>query len=315
MKRSLGCRRELLGAPSQARAFVGVPESRSSRSTVRPVRRLEIAALVLALAAAVAGCGGDSGGSDLDESARPTTAAAAVTTVPVPTTGAAATGPPTDLTLRITGVRLINSEESDSGMRVLLPSGVPSASVTLTGLPSPNRVVSVCQARELERRMSVAVCRMPASGEAVTVALGSAASGVEIVQVGVAGSGPAGNTLALDDVTVRYAAFSREMSVRLPQIAAGESGGTPTFGLTPASGNGVYRATLNWTVIPVFGGTDSTAQLALVEPGGGTGQTRTGSGQVEFSGNVPPPVGNVDIRVQNTGSAAMVGPTLTVLLP
>ena len=273
--------------------------------------------MTLAMAAAVAGCGGDGGGSgEGDDLATPTTAAAtAGTTVAVPTTAAPATGPPSDLTLRITGVRLVNSEESDSGMRVLLPAGVASATVTLGGLPSPNRVISVCQARELERRMSVGVCRMPASGEAVTVALGSAASGVEIVQVGVAGSGPAGNTLALEDVSVRYTASSRETRVRLPQVAAGESGGTPAFGLSPASADGAYRATLNWAVIPVFGGTDSNGQLALVEAGGGTGQTRNGSGQVELSGNVPPPVGNVAIRVQNVGSAAMVNPTLSLLLP
>ena len=280
------------------------------------MRRLKIAALTLVLAAAVAGCGGDSGGgSDLDESATPTTVAATATTAPVPTTGAAATGPATDLTLRITGVRLVNSEESDSGMRVLLPAGVTNASVTLSGLPSPNRVISVCQARELERRMSVPVCRMPGGGEAVTVALGSAASGVEIIQVGVAGSGPAGNTLALEEVTVRYTAASRETRVRLPQVAAGESGGTPTFGLSPASADGAYRATLNWTVIPVFGGTDSNGQLMLVEAGGGTSQTRNGSGQVQLNGNVAPPVGSVAIRVQNIGSAAMVNPTLTLLLP
>ena len=272
--------------------------------------------MTVAMAAAVAGCGGDGGGSGgADDLATPTTVRAVETTVPVPSTAAPTTGPLTDLTLRITGVRLVNSEESDSGMRVLLPAGVANASVTLTGLPSPNRVISVCQARELERRMSVAVCRMPAGGEAVTVALGSAASGVEIVQVGVAGSGPAGNTLALEDVSVRYAAPSREMRVRLPQIAAGESGGTPAFRLTPASADGAYRATLNWTVIPVFGGSDSNGQLSLVEAGGGTGETRNGSGQVELSGNVPPPVGNVAIRVQNIGSAAMVSPTLTLLLP
>ena len=275
---------------------------------------MKIAAMALAMAAAVAGCGGDSGGDD-DESSAPTTAAAVATTVPVPSTAAGTTLPPTNLTLRITGVRLVNSEESDSGMRVLLPAGVATASVTLTGVPSPNRVISVCQARELERRMSVAVCRMPASGEAVTVALGSAASGVEIVQVGVAGSGPAGNTLALEEVTVRYAASSREMNVRLPQIAAGEAGGTPTFGLAPASANGAYRATLSWTVIPVFGGTDSNGQLALVEPGGGTGQARNGSAGVQLSGNIAPPVGDVGIRVQNLGSAAMVSPTLALLLP
>lgn len=275
------------------------------------MRRFRLVAVVLALAAA--GCGSDGGGDPAGEGASPTTVPA--TTAPVPSTAGGTTVPPTNLTLRITDVRLVNSEESDSGMRVLLPAGVTTASVTITGLPSPNQVVSVCQAQELDRRFSGAACRRPASGEAVNVALGSAASGVEVVQVGVTGAGAAGNTLELEEVTIRYAASSREVNARLPQIAAGESGGRPAFGLTPASADGTYRATLTWTVIPVFGGTSASGQLELLEGGNATGQAQSGAGQAQLTGKVSTPGRDAAIRVQNTGSAALVTPKLNALLP
>jgi hypothetical protein len=276
-----------------------------------PVRRFPVAALVLAMTIVAAGCGGDGGGDDDEDLGLPANPSA-TTTMPVPSTAAGTTLPPSNLTLRLTGVRLANSEESDNGMRILLPAGVSTASVTLTGLPSPNRVVSVCQARELDRRQEAATCRTPASGEAVTVTLGSAASGVELLQLGTVGTGPAGNSAALDEVTIRYAASSRELNVRLPQIAGGEPG--PTFGLTPASTDGTYRATLSWTVIPVFGGSVANGQLELLEGGNATNQAQS-SGEVRLSGNVPAPVGDVAIRVQNVGTAALVTPKLNLLLP
>jgi hypothetical protein len=269
--------------------------------------------MVLAMAAAVSGCGGKGGGDTGDDAAPPSTGVA--TTAPVPSTAGGTTVPPTNLSLRITDVRLVNSEESDSGMRVLLPAGVGSASVTLTGLPSPNRVISVCQARELERRFSGAACRTPASGETVTVTLGSAASGVEIVQVGVSGPGPAGNSAALEEVSIRYAASSRELRIRLPQIAAGDAGGRPTFALTPPSADGAYRATLNWTVIAVFGGSPANAQLELLSGGSQVNQAQSTASEVRLTGTVPPPVGDVAIRAQNVGSSALVTPNLVAVLP
>jgi len=164
-------------------------------------------------------------------------------------------------------------------MRVLLPTGVTTASVTLTGLPAPNRVISVCQARELDRRLATGACRTPANGEAVTVALGAAASGVEIVQVGVPDAGPGGNSAALDEVTIRDGASSRELNVRLPPIPAGETGGRPTFGLTPASAHSsTYKATLTWTVIQTFGGTASNSRLELLEGGNVANQAQGGAG-------------------------------------
>jgi hypothetical protein len=200
-------------------------------------------------------------------------------------------------------------------MRILLPAGVATASVTLTGLPTPNRVISVCQARDLDSRLSSAACRTPANGEAVMVALGAAATGVEIVQVGVTGAGPAGNSAALDEVTIRYAASSREVSARLPQVAAGDAGGAPAFGLTPAGADGAYRGTLGWTVIAVFGGTPASGQLELVQGGAVANQAQGSAAGVQLNGKVPAPGTEAAIRIRNVGVSALVTPKLTALLP
>jgi len=270
--------------------------------------------MFLTLAAAAAGCGGGGGTDENVQGPPDSTPATAATTVPVPSTSAGTTVPGTNLSLRMTDLRLLNSEESDNGLRVLLPAGVTSASVTVMGLPSPNRVISVCQASELDRRLSTAACRMPANGEAVTLPLGSAASGVEIIQVGVSGSGPAASTTSLDEVTIKYTASSREVNVRLPQIASGEAGGRPTFALAPASPNGNYRATLTWSVIQVFGGTSSNAQVELVQGGSAANKAEGGGLDVRLNGTLSPP-GEGAIRVGNIGSGAMVSPKLALLLP
>ncbi len=275
-----------------------------------PVKRFGTLAGVLAMAAAAAACGAKSG-SGVDAGG-PSSTSVAATTVAVPSTVAGTTVPPSNLTLRVTEVHLVNSEESDSGMRILLPAGVATASVTLTGLPSPNQVISVCQARGLDSRLTGAACRTPANDEAVNVTLGAAASGVEIVQVGVNGSGPGANTARLDAVVIRYAASSRELNVRLPQIAAGEQ---PAFALTPAGSGGSYRAALTWTVIPVFGGTASSGQVQLLQNGSVASQAQGGAAGVQLEGTVPAPAGDVSIRLQNIGEAALVSPKLAALLP
>jgi hypothetical protein len=288
-------------------------EGASVREYGAPVRRFRMIALLVAMTVATAACGGggDEATDDDVDGASPTTVA---TTVPVPTTGGGTTVPAASLTLRITDLRLVNSEESDNGVRVLLPAGVATASVTVNGLPNPNRVISVCQANDLDRRMSAAACRMPANGEAVNVNLGSAASGVEIVQAGTSSSGPAGNMTILEDVTIRYSASSREVTARLAQIAAGESGGRPSFTLTPAGSSGAYRAQLAWSVIQVFGGTPTNAQLELVQGGTATKQAEGGGLQVRLEGTLSP-AGEAAFRVTNNGSAAMVTPKLALLLP
>jgi hypothetical protein len=277
------------------------------------VRRFKTLALMLVMTALAAGCG-SSGGDETDTDVEPAPERPPLSASAVPTTSGGTTIPATNLTLRMTDVRVVNSEESDSGMRVILPAGVASASVTVNGLPSPNRVISVCQANELDRRLSAAACRTPANGEAVTVALGSAATGVEIAQVGVSGAGPEGNITILSDVTIRYAASSREVSLRLQEVAGSDEGGRPTFSMTPA-GTGAYRAQLNWKIIPVFGGTDSRGRLELVQGGNVTNQTEGSNTQALLDGTVPAGAGDVAIRIRNVGTAAMVTPQLTVTFP
>ena len=258
----------------------------------------------MAVLAAACGGGGDDGG---DESASDPVAP---TTVPVPSTTAGSTVPPINLTLRITDVRLAISEEADRGLRVLLPAGVGTASVTLAGVPSANRLISVCQTQDLDGVAGGAACRTPASGEAVNVTLGTAARGVEVIHAAAtAGT----NTFTLEEVTIRYAASSREVNVRLPQMAP-ENPGRPTLTLTPPSTDGTYRATFTWRVIAAFGGTPSSGQLEAVAGGTAVNQAQ-GSGEVQLTGRVPTPGAEVSIRVQNLGTALLVTPKLTLVLP
>lgn len=277
------------------------------------MRRFKTLALLLVMSAVAAGCGG-SGGEETVGDVEPAPERPPLTTTPVPTTAGGTTVPLTNLTLRLTDVRVVNSEESDSGLRILLPAGVATASVTVNGLPSPNRVISVCQARELDKRLSGAACRTPANGEAVTVTLGSAATGIEVAQVGVSGSGPEGNITALSDVTVRYAASSREVRLRLQEVPGSDGGGRPTFSMTPA-GTGTYRAQLNWKIIQVFGGTDSRGSLELLQGGNVSNQAESNNTQAQLNGTAPAGAGDLAIRIRNIGTAAMVTPQLTATFP
>jgi hypothetical protein len=262
-------------------------------------------ALVMTVAAAGCGSGGGSGSASGSNST-------AGTSTTIPPTSAQPGGPATNFTLRITNVHLLNSEETDNALRIQLPGGVTTASVTLTGLPTPNQVISVCQAATLDQKLAAATCRNPANGQAVTLPLGPATPVVEVDQVGVSGAGAGGNTTAIDQVTIQYAASSRQLNVRLPQVAANDVG--PAFALTPASADGSYQASLSWTVILTFGGAAANGQLELVQGGNVTNQAAAGA-NVKLSGNVPPPVGDVAIRVRNPGAAALVAPHLTMTLP
>lgn len=272
------------------------------------MRRFTRVLAVLAVALA-AGCGG---GGSKTATGGATSATTVATTVPAPTTTA---GPATALTLRVTDLHLANSEESDNAVRILLPAGVASASVTLMGLPTPNQIVSVCQANDLNQRMSAPVCRTPANGEAATIALGSAASGVEIIQMGASGTGATATPITVDEALIRYSASTRDVRVRLGQIASGDSGGRPTFGLTPPSTAGTYQAELTWTVIQVFGGTASDGQLELVQGTTVADHADNAALDVRLNGTLPQPVAETAVRLQNLGTGALVNPKLTLLLP
>lgn len=274
-------------------------------------------AAVLVFAASAAACGGGGGGgTDNNDAAAPvpTTTAPVATTAATGTTLPTTNAPGTNLSLHMTDLRVGNSEESDNAVRVLLPAGVTTVTVSITGLPTPNQVISVCQANDLQQRLPTAACRMPAAGATATLPLGNGATGVEIVQVGVNGSGPGASVTALSDVIISYAASSRDVSVRLPQIEAGDTGNKPTFTLTPPGPTGAYKAVLNWTVVQVFGGTSSSAQIDLVQNGNSVNKASGGGLQVQLTGNAPSP-GEAGFRVQNTGAGALVSVRLVLTMP
>jgi hypothetical protein len=279
------------------------------------VKRLGTVALALALTVAGASCGGD---SDQETDAAGPAPSAETTAVAAPTSAPGPTIPSTNLTLRITDVRLApTTEDADNTVRILLPSGVANASVTVTGAPASSRAVSVCQTRELDKRLDAAQCRTPNSGEAVSVSLGSVASGVELAYVPTPATGATGSgstTVPVDEVTIRYTATSREVRVRLPQIAIEDAAGRPTFALTPPSTDGGYRATLSWAIIAVFGGGVGTGQLELVQGGNVVNQAQA-SADTRLTGTLPNPGTEAAIRARNVGTSALVTPKLTLLLP
>jgi hypothetical protein len=244
-------------------------------------------------------------------STNPTTSAS-VASGPSSSAGPPTSAPPTTpaaVTLSITDLRLINSEESDNALRILVESAAPELTVTVTGVPSPNRVILVCPANELARRTAPATgCVTPASGEAVKVPHGEANKGVEIVQVGVSGAGAAGNSTAIGEVTISYPATSRQVQFRLPPLPPGDAGRPPSFRMTPA-GAGAYQATAAFT--PAVGN-QGEAELTLVTGSATTNQAR-GSGP-SLSGNLNPPV-EATIRLRNSGSVALTALTLTAQFP
>ncbi len=225
---------------------------------------------------------------------------------PVPTTAA---GPPGVVTLLVTDLRLINSEESDNAFRVLIESAAPAVAVKVTGVPTPNLVVLVCPVDDLGRRSAPAAdCVTPASGETVQVPHRPAYRGVEIVQVGVSSGGPAGNSTAVSEIAIRYPATSREADFRLPALQEGESGSRPLLKMTPA-GSGAYSATATFTAA---GGGPGEAELTLVSD---TANQNTARGPgPSLSGNLIPPA-EAGFRIRNRGSTALLGTTLDVLFP
>lgn len=263
--------------------------------------------LLMALAAGACGSGKGSGSETVGTPA-------ASTTTPVASTAGGTTVPPTNLTLRITDLRLVISEETNRGVRVLLPAGVASAKVTLPDIPAPNRAISVCQTQDLNAVMSSATCRTPTGSDPVTVTLGAEARGVEIIHVSTPISGPTTSTFNLKEVDISYTASSREVNVRLPQIENGDAGGRPTFALTPAATDGAYRATFAWQVIQTFGGTPSLGQLELLSAGSAADHSQ-GSPETRLNGTAPAPRTDLAIRATNLGTSVLINPTLNLLLP
>lgn len=258
------------------------------------------------LATTLAGCDVDGSPTVSTSSSAPATGVSTTSPATTSTTAAAAG----NVTLSLTGVRLVNSEESDNALRVLFDSAAADVSVTLTGIPSPNRVVLVCPAAELDRPVRAqGGCATPSSGETVKVAHGSAYKGVEVVQVGVAGTGPAANSTTVGEITVAYPATSREVRLRLPPLREGESGGRPSLRMSPV-GSGAYRASATWSST---GGGTGEAELVLVAGSSTVSRARGGPGSM-LNGNLSPPA-EATYRFGNTGSVPLLTPTLTLLFP
>ena len=265
--------------------------------------RLARGAVCLFVLAVAAACTADESTGPSNPTS--TTAAEPPTTAAPSTTAAVAssTVPAGSVTLRATGVRLVNSEESDNALRALFESAASEVTVVLTGIPSPNRVVLVCPATELERRVTGPGCVTPAEGEPVRVAHRPNHRGVEVVQVGVAGTGPAANSITVGQIAITYPPTSRDVRLRLPPLRPGEAG-APSFTLSPA-GPGTYRATATWT-----GG--GTAEVTFTV---GSNVSRSeGPPGAQATGSVSPPAeGTVGIR--NTGSSTLTALVVTALFP
>ncbi|MCA1692390.1 MAG: hypothetical protein LC733_09395 [Actinobacteria bacterium] len=236
-------------------------------------------------------------------STSPTTLTSAVPT----NSGPASTAPAASgtVTFRARDVQLANSEESDNGFRVLIGSPDEEVAVVLGGIPSPNRVVFVCPATELERRVPAPGCLTPEPGEVVRVSHAPDRRGVEVVQVGATGAGAAGNSTLLSEVAVTYTPASREVQLRLPPVPPGEA--TPSFVLTPA-GAGDYRASANWP-----GGGSTTVALTMTVGTKVVSQIE-GSSVSQLDGNVSPPEEGV-LRLRNPGSTTLTGLTISALFP
>ena len=251
-------------------------------------------------------------GCDGGDSARPPAGSSPSTTVALPTTPSTTTtvlpappgGPAGSVTLRANDVRLVNAEESDSAFRALFDSSASEVTVVLRGVPSPNRVVFVCPAAELERREPVGGCVTPSDGEAVTVSHRPERRGVEVVQVGVSGAAPGGNATTVAEIAITYPPTSREVRLRLPPLPSGDAGPAPSFTLSPA-GPGTYRATATWA-----GGANAEVTFAV-----GSNVSRSeGPPGAQTTGSVSPPVEGT-LRVRNTSSSTLLGLTVTALFP
>lgn len=259
---------------------------------------------------ALAGAGCPSDGGSPQPGGTTTAPTSPPLTAPTLTTRPGTTGD--SVTLTITDLRLVNSEESDNGLRVFMDTAgaPPDVAVVLTGgVPSPNRTIRVCPAVELETRVSAPGCATPASGEVVKVPHLPNYRGVEIVQVGVAAAGPGANSTAVGEIAITFPAATRQVRVRLPAVSAGDAGGRPAFKLTPP-GPGSYRASAQWA--PTATGTGE-AELTLTTPTSTVSRAQGGPG-TSLTGNLSP-TGEAVIRFRNTGAAALTRVVLTVLFP
>jgi hypothetical protein len=205
-------------------------------------------------------------------------------------------------TFTANNVTLWNSEEKDLGFRVIFDSEDPTVSVRLRGVPSDNKVVSVCPIRGLTKVSPGNTCVQPSNTERVDIRHATRFDGVEVLLLGTAPNG--GERLNLGQIQVMYngPATGAETTVKTPPILKPPNGKpcknntcNPTFQVSPAN-TGRLRATTSFLG-------EGRAQLAL-ESGEATVDSRQGAGDLRVSGRITAN-GSPLVALRNTGSRTL----------
>lgn len=287
------------------RAYSG----RSTR-TLAPVRASGVVVAILLVAA---GCRPSQPAHPAAPSARrptgaPSTSAVPPATAPVPAGG---TSGPDIVTLLAGNVRLFDAENADNGFRIAVDSAAAAVSIVLSGIPTPNRAIFVCPTAGLDQRAARSACTNPTDGEPSRLPFGSDSRGVEVVQLGAAGTGPTASSTPITTIALTFTPRSRQVGLRLPPLRAGTAGEPASFRLSPAGTTGAYRATATWA--SPTGAAPGRAMLSLLGAGPGTHSAEGGPG-VTLSGTLAAP-GDATIRLRNSGTTTLDGVTLTALFP
>ena len=224
---------------------------------------------------------------------------------------AGGTSGPDIATLVAGNVRLFDSTVSDNAFRALVDSSAGDVSVVLFGVPTPNRTIFVCPAADLDHRAPAPSCTAPADGTPVRLPHAPAYQGVEVVQVGLTGTGPTANSYSVTNIAVTFTPASRDVRLRLPPLRSGPTAGQASFRMAPAGdGNGAYRATATWTPAA---GDPGRAELALLAGATVSAESAGGPG-VTLSTRLSSSTEAV-VRVRNAGPSTLSGLTLTASFP
>lgn len=251
----------------------GSSEGRDSRRTILIVIGVAIVILLALLVGVVIGKGSSGEVGPVTTSATPSDPSPTPVPSPHVSPGKSPKPPeespstsPKPKTRKVTfhayNVTLQNSEESDQGLRILVDSPDTTIHVRLKGgVPSSNKVVSVCPVVDMNKLSPGSTCAFPSNGEKVEIPHGSKYLGAEVFLLGLAPDGT--NQITIDDIQVGYKAASGAVRVKTPPIAksAGASACkdnacNPFFEMTP-------QLTGTLTAVATHEG-NGTAQLSIL---------------------------------------------------
>ena len=248
---------------------VSSDSSNDSRRTILIVTGVAIVLLASLLAGIVIGKNSSKEAGPSPTSVAPSALSAtpALSTSPSPSKGQkspeASPKPKTrKVTFHAYNVTLQNSEESDQGLRILVDSPDPNIFVRLKGgVPSSNKVVSVCPIVDMKKLSPGSACVFPSNGEKVEIPHGSEYLGAEVFLLGLAPDGT--NQITIDDIQVGYKAASGAVRVKTPPIAKPVGGSAckdnacnPFFEMVP-------QLTGTLTAVSTHEG-NGTAQLSIL---------------------------------------------------